>query len=295
MGVVDHLAELPVVVVVVACPFASALRDLQAPLLARIHSCGGGGGLVRERGQREECSEKPAEVLGIVQPRKTPYMAAALLQDRGEAAVVSLLKGAVAFEHRGVAGTCLEALMHCNTASQAINAWHAGSTGAIVSAMQTWPDDQVIQAVALGAIVHATGMGACGDAAELIATALGCMERHRDRLLLCQSGLRVIHYASLTIDTLPEPVRVATILSAAMTKYRRDDTVQYYGAHLWIALLSVDPADLARQCGKTGVEEINEKAVAVAAGATYSCVSIDAAPWHSFVLQGLFPRLRSAA
>lgn len=216
-----------------------------------------------------------------------------LLERYGADGVVARLHESVADGTRGRAAACLGALCHCNAARDALVAYRAGAIEAILGVLETWPKEAELAELALSALVHATGMGNFGGAPKLFDAALATLERHKTRLRVVQQSLRALHYVSLTLSVPPQAPRLAEGLARVMCQWRRDDIIQWYGAHLWIAILAVEPKDIAIAHGELATRTVHETAVQVAAGVTYHCVSVGGRPWHGLVLNGLFPRLRS--
>ena len=214
------------------------------------------------------------------------------LSQHGAVGTVALLRQGVAHSLKHHAMLCLTALVHCTTPELGMAASNAGAGDAIASAMTKWPHDTTLLGLALCAAFH-TGLF---DATEAILDAtLACLERHgTTNQSLCQAGMRILRYHAMHFANMQMP-RVATALATAMCKYRQDDTIQYYGAHAWISLLSVEPEEVVRNHGQTATFAINERVIQVAAGVTYHAVQVGEQPWHHYVLTQLFPRLRSAA
>ena len=212
------------------------------------------------------------------------------LSEDGVRNVVALLERSVTHELRHHAMLCLTSLVHCSTPELGTAAWEAGAIDVIATALQQWPEDTSLLGLALCAAVHVM----IGPVPSMVEAAVECMDRHLGDVRLCQAGLRVMRHHAIHAP-LPQLPRVATTLTSVMCKYRSDDTIQYYGAHTWIAILAMEPHELARDHGTLARFAIHECVIKVAAGTTHHSVLVNGQPWHAFVLSHLFPKLRSAA
>ena len=145
----------------------------------------------------------------------------------------------------------------------------------------------------------------------LVATALAALHRtgewsdHIDDVIVAARGgdakvvkcaARVLHAHVLSARGLEKLPTVATVAAGWMELYPLDHDIEYYGAVVLVTAASVEPVDITRVHGQTGVDAVD---VAVVRGATATqldgVLTIEDRKWSEWVMEKLFPRLRGAA
>ena len=189
-------------------------------------------------------------------------------------------------------------MVRCTDVNDQVALARADASSVIADALAANPGDRLTVCAGLGALdkclspdEHATDVQ---TTRRMVQTCMDAIGIHAD-LIVHQAAVRLLKRHALSNHNLLLAPQAIEAVQRATRTFPADDTIQFYAAQAVVGFCSIEPADVARTFGQSGVDLLSQAAIAVAMAAPQpSELLIRGRPWSEVILS-LFPRLRSEA
>ena len=163
------------------------------------------------------------------------------------------------------------------------------SVDAILTVIEVWSNDAGMVAVCLGGILHSSLL--CMEAAIPVDSLLNVAKKHEKDVIVVTSAARLFSFHVCSTNKLEGLPLVAEAGAKWIALHPMDADVNYYSVRILLQANTIEEVKAVH--GKVGEERIALATLKAAVATRIPQVEVNGEDWDKYILDNLFPRLRS--